>query len=254
MNPSELQASVEEMERRLKGSTLYELLGVSPTASEPEIRAAYRALARQFHTDSYGGQFLGPLVPRMQSILGELTKAQAKLISATERAEYDARLALEAQGVPTDVRVIFEADELFRAGKRLLERNNFADALQRFRTAFEMYPAEPDYQAYLRWCEYCTLETDRNGRPSNRSAVGRLRDMLVEIASKNPKLDMPRVFVANIYRNDDNLAEATKWYREALERNPDNLEARSALRLLNLRDKGKQPQGSFLSRLFGKKP
>jgi hypothetical protein len=64
---------------------------------------------------------------------------------------------------------------------------------------------------------------------------------------------MPRVFVANIYRNDDNVADATKWYREALERNPDNLEARSALRLLNLRDKGKQPESSFLSRLFGKK-
>lgn len=253
MNASELQASIEEMERRLKGSTLYELFGVSATATDLEIRAAYRALARQFHSDSYGGQFLGPLVPRMQVILGELTKAQSRLISAPERAEYDARLALEAQGVPTDVRVIFDADELFRAGRRLLDRNNFVDALQRFKTAFEMYPAEPDYQAYLRWCEYCTLETDKNGRPSNQSAVGRLREILVEIANKNPKLDMPRVFVANIYRNDGNVADATKWYREALERNPDNLEARSALRLLNLRDKGKQTEPSFLARLFGKK-
>jgi curved DNA-binding protein CbpA len=253
MNQAELKASIEEMERRLKGSTLYELLGVSTTASEGEIRAAYRALARLYHVDAYGGQFLGPLVPRMEVVLGELTKAQAKLINPEERAEYDARLALQAQGVPTEVRIIFEADEIFRAGKRLLERNNFAEALLRFRKAFEMYPAEPDYQAYLRWCEYCTLETDKHGRPSNQSAVGRLRDILVDIANKNPKLDMPRVFLANIHRNDGNVSEATTWYREALERNPDNLEARSALRLLNLRDKGKQPESSFLSRLFGKK-
>lgn len=253
MNLQELQARVDDMERRLKGSTLYELLGVPATASEADIRAAYRTLARVFHADAYGGQYLGPLVPRMQVILGELTKAQAKLINSTERSEYDAKLALQAQGVPTDVRVIFEADELFRGGRRLLERNNFVEALQRFKKASELYPAEPDYQAYTRWCEYCTLETDKEGRPSNQSAVGRLREMLVDIANKNPKLDMPRVFVANIHRNDGNVTEATKWYREALERNPDNLEARSALRLLNLRDKGKQPEGNFLSRLFTKK-
>jgi curved DNA-binding protein CbpA len=254
MTQAELIEKLDEMERRLKSATLYEMLGVSPTATDIEVRAAYRQAAKIFHLDNYGGQSILHLAPRMQAIMGELTKAQAKLTNPTERAEYDAKLALQASGVPTDVRLIFEADEAFKAGRRLLERNNFADALGRFKHAGELYPGEAEYQSYLRWTEYCTLETDREGRPANQSAVSRLRGILVEIAEKNPKQEAACVFVGHMYRNEGNTAEAQNWYRMALTRNPENLDARSALRLLNMRSQAdKKPEGNFFTRLFGKK-
>lgn len=61
----------------------YQLLGVSPTARTPEIRAAYRRLMREHHPD------LRPGDPTAEEIARRLTAAWAVLGRPTSRAAYD---------------------------------------------------------------------------------------------------------------------------------------------------------------------
>jgi hypothetical protein len=67
--------------------TLYEVLGVAPAATEPDIKAAYRALARQLHPDVNAGDATSA------GRLAEVNDAYATLANAEARATYDRDLA-----------------------------------------------------------------------------------------------------------------------------------------------------------------
>jgi curved DNA-binding protein CbpA len=67
--------------------TLYEVLGVVPAATEPDIKTAYRALARQLHPD------VNPGDATSAGRLAEVNGAYATLANAEARAVYDRDLA-----------------------------------------------------------------------------------------------------------------------------------------------------------------
>src|SRR6476659_8042296 len=76
------------------GGTHYQLLGVAPTASVDEIRAAYRRLARALHPDAHGGI----AAPAMASV----NEAWRVLSDPGRRANYDATLRGGPRLVPSE--------------------------------------------------------------------------------------------------------------------------------------------------------
>lgn len=69
----------------------YELLGVKKTASEAEIKKAYRELAKKFHPDKNKGN------KEAENRFKEISEAYAVLSDAEKRSQYD-RLGREAFG------------------------------------------------------------------------------------------------------------------------------------------------------------
>ncbi len=67
--------------------THYDNLKVPPTASEKEIRAAYRALCKQYHPD------LHPENPQAQRIMSIVNRSYAVLSDPEARAKHDAWIA-----------------------------------------------------------------------------------------------------------------------------------------------------------------
>ncbi len=62
----------------------YRLLGVSPSASMSELRAAYRRLAKAYHPDLHAGSTVAA------ARMARLNEAKAVLLHQTSRAAYDA--------------------------------------------------------------------------------------------------------------------------------------------------------------------
>jgi curved DNA-binding protein CbpA len=250
MDREKLSASVEKMLLRLGEVTFYELLSVDPKASTKKIREAFHAQALIFHVDRYPGEDLGELRQSMEQIFGELSRAQGILINKEERANYDASLALAERGVPTNVRAIFQADEAFRAGKRLVERGNFKVAREQLERACELNASEPDHWAYLYWARFGSLPTDDDGKPKAMSEVRNITESLNLIVDENEMCESARVFLGHIYRVDDEPEKARRMYKAVLRLNPKNLEAASAARVIYMRkQKAKKPKG-FFARLF----
>jgi curved DNA-binding protein CbpA len=71
----------------MSGQSLYEVLGVEPTASTETIKTTYRALAKRYHPDTH------PDRPEYAEILKAITAAYSILGNQIKRAAYDLRTA-----------------------------------------------------------------------------------------------------------------------------------------------------------------
>src|SRR5699024_7486147 len=81
-----------EMVRLGARGTLYDLLGVLPTADKKELKRAYFKLSKEFHPDRYYGRSLGTFGPWLTSIFQSVTNAFEVLSDERRRATYAARL------------------------------------------------------------------------------------------------------------------------------------------------------------------
>ncbi len=152
----------------------YEVLGISPSATDEEVRTAYRALARKYHPDNYVDNPLSDLAQeKMQEINDAYdTIVRTRKAGGTAGQSYrtaqtggyraagssfadvrrllaqdrlmDAEVLLD--GVPAHAR---DAEWYFLKGTVLYKKGWLEDAYANFQTACRMDPGNAEYRAAL---------------------------------------------------------------------------------------------------------
>ncbi|AKT39737.1 J domain-containing protein [Chondromyces crocatus] len=99
INPADLAEQVDlspekrlrilDLHQRLELLTHYELLGVPEAADKKQIKAAYYALAPEFHPDTYFRKQLGSYKQKIETLFNRITVAHDVLTTKAKRAEYD---------------------------------------------------------------------------------------------------------------------------------------------------------------------
>jgi curved DNA-binding protein CbpA len=167
----------------------YQVLGVSPSASEEEIKTAYRELVRKYHPDNYVGNPLADLAnDRMQEInqaydqVMNLRRGQSggsssgyagssstqfadirKLITGHRITEAEELL----DGVPGHLR---DAEWHFLKGTVQYSRGWLDDAFANFSTACNMDPGNAEYRAALNQLQWQRQSGRAPGYRTNQNA------------------------------------------------------------------------------------
>jgi curved DNA-binding protein CbpA len=224
---------------RLRDANHYEALGVLPSASAGDLKAAYVAAARQYHSDAFSGLDLGSARRIAEELFAKVSEAHQVLSDAQKRVEYDAYLDRKAKGLPTDVAAVVRAGGLFQRGEKLFQAAKWQEAEAVFRQAIELNQAEAEFHAYLGMAMF------RAGGNADE-AVG-----LVERALRmDPRLRSAALFLSRMHeaRGDEERAKAV--LRDALKTDPEFGEAKSEL--ARLRRSQPPPKKGLLERLLKK--
>lgn len=146
----------------------YVILGVSKDASDDDIKAAYRELAKKYHPDKY---IDNPLADLAAEKMKEINEAYDKIINSRKRRSgsknyesytssnpvyvrirslINSNLLDEAQRELDDVSMdMRDAEWYFLSGSVLYKRGHFSNAYSAFATAVNMQPDNAEYRRAL---------------------------------------------------------------------------------------------------------
>ncbi|MBM3294901.1 MAG: hypothetical protein FJY82_10295 [Candidatus Aminicenantes bacterium] len=241
--PPELREQIAEaleLHRRLAEMDYYQLLGVSRTADDAEVKKGYLRLARRIHPDLFGRHLEAEDKTKIDELFDHLTKAYRTLSSKEDRAAYSQKGPAPARPDEEKDRGK-QADVRFRQGKTLYNAGRFEEAVVHLEEAIRLKDEKGDY--------YLLLAMAESKIPAMAKKAERDFLKAVELEAWNPE---PHVGLGVLYKKVGLTARARKEFERALELEADH---RLAKRELEEMDGGpkKGLKGLFSKDFFGGK-
>lgn len=247
-SPEEIAVREDIVEKHasLRDATLYDLLGITITANDAEVKKAYYAMAKKYHPDRHHSPHLRDVHGLLEELFGKITDAYQVLSSPLERNRYDAKIRAEgpasvAGGSGPSAEEASEsarkraADERYKEGKRHFDEMHFFDAIQCLREAVRLYPRK-NYHKLLAQALMKNPKWLREAEEQFRFAL------------KMDQFD-PECYVGlgEIYESEGMTTRAQKMYEQAATYDPEN-------EMVQKKIGEKRPQGmGTLKKLFGRK-
>lgn len=177
----------------------YKVLGVSPTASDEEVKKAYRELARKYHPDNYSGSDLADLAEEKMKQVNEAYETIKKMRESGSSANgssysrsgssyggslYEAR-RLITLGNYSNAEIILDsmsqsdrnAEWFFLKACILMKRGAYFDARRHLDEACRLDPTNAEYAQARRSMDGASVF----GSETTRSADGGMHDLCLSL-------------------------------------------------------------------------
>ncbi|MFC1654769.1 hypothetical protein ACFL2F_03090, partial [Myxococcota bacterium] len=207
----------------------FSVLGIERDAAPAAIQSAFYQLLKTYYlhdVDSvYSGKkdrdFARQLLDRAAVAYRELSdeKNRAAYLQALEKDDGTER------AVPPRVLADIQAQK----GELALGTKRYPEAQRLFSDAVDMYPVEPSYYHKLGLASYFQALEDV---PPGEQLPEEVREPFETAVVMNPRYDPAHLYLGYISRRNAELDQALEEFCRALECNPDNEQAREAVRSL----------------------
>ena len=223
----EFSRRVVEFHSTLSDKDYYAVLGVAEDAPQDEIRDSYYKLVKDYHPD-VNQSIPGDIREKAQEIFTAINSAYETLSDNEKRRNYNSEE--EITELKTQAQSIYEAEVEYKRGIVLLVQRNYGEAASKLGEALKINPEESAYIGAYAWARFLSSE-DKNGNLSE--IIGDLTKA-IEI---NPTIAENYYYLGSIHKSLGDTDKAEQNYHKALETDPNYIEAKRELRLINSRKK-----------------
>lgn len=228
----------------------YKILNIRRDASVDEVKEAYFKSIKKFHPDA-NMNFPENIRIKAERIFTKVTKAYEILSDEHKRKTFDEKEELTK--FREQANSIYEAEIIYAEGEMLLRQKNFKEAEKKFKEAIGLNPDESAYIGINAWAKY-------QGAPDKEVVFEDVKKELKSAIDMDENLAENYYYLGSVYKFSENLGSAEKYYVEAIKKDPNYIEAKRELRLLqsrkgkNVSTKGstKKIEKKFWSGLFKK--
>jgi len=243
-----------------KTRTHFEVLGLSRSVGEAEVKDAYFRLAKRFHPDVHHGASLGDLRDKLEVVFVRLGEAYDVLRDPRKRADYEGRLGRPKPGTagpgpppaapeppPDPEEQANLAEDAIRRAVKLVEQEKYWDAIQLLEPAVEAVQGKPRLRARVLLAR-CYVRNPKWAKSAEATLLAATRE--------EPKAVEPWALLGAIYAEKGLRTRASAMYRRVLELKPDHEEAAQYLALHAAAPEPPEDEGGgeggLLGRLFRK--
>ncbi len=211
--------NLEEFQQNISGMNFYQILDVSTSASQAEIKKAYFGLARRFHPDLFDRDIAAQQKEMIDKVFDQITKAYHALSDEDKRGEYDKELVEEAAD---DKRGVAKKAEIkFRQAKTLYNQARYEEAMSFLDQAIRLDAHKSSYFLLLAMIETKIPTYIRKAEEHFKVAIK------LEPWSPDGYLGL-----GIMYKNADLKVKATNQFNKALRIDPGNPAALKELKEL----------------------
>jgi tetratricopeptide (TPR) repeat protein len=214
--------------------TLYELLEISKTASEEDVKKAYFLMARRFHPDRFDRSVASQHKAQIDEVFDSITNAYRVLSNKEKRAAYDSSAPAGAQEEVQDA--FKRADIKFRQGKTLFGMERYDEAVAFLEESIRLRRDKADYYLLLAMTESKIPNYVKKAETDFLTAI--------RLEPWNPEGYMGLGF---LYKNEGLHTKAIRQFEKALEVEPEHVQARHELEELGVGPKKKKGLQGLLS-------
>ncbi|MFI5007504.1 MAG: DnaJ domain-containing protein, partial [Solirubrobacterales bacterium] len=242
----------------MKQRTHFEMLGLTRSATDAQVKDAYFRMAKRFHPDVHHDASLGDLRDKLEAVFIRLGQAYETLKNPKTRTSYEERLGSGAFGVaaaaqppepppppPDPAEELRKAELAIRTAEKLYEKEKFWDAIQILEPAVPIVTGKMKQRGRVTLAR-CYLK--------NPNWAKRAEAELLEAAREDPKNVDAHFILGTIYKERGLNARALSMFRKVVELKPDHEEVHALLAAVAPPEAPSEERGGgLISRLF-KKP
>ena len=228
---------LKQFRESMAGKNDFELLGVDETADDAAVRSAYFGRIKLYGADYFHHVVDAASREAIEDVNRRLRTAYDNIGKAAKRKLYLERLHGGGSFEPDahiDIAEVFECEQALSQARALMERGDFSIALQKLEKAKRIDKKSMEIRARLAYVQFMLMDVDESGRRS-RLEVEEIRSVIEAAVKEMAYADFLHVYLGDIEKLEGKDDKALQRYREALEINPENLQAKREVRLMEER-------------------
>ena len=209
----------------------FEVLGLSGTPNDREVKRAYFKVAKKYHPDKLYDHQERTVKKYADKMFSLINRAYEQLRTEDGRKEYDQKLRELAEGIDLDrdAENMLNAEVEFQKGAVMMRKKDFANATVHFQAALDLNPREAEHNLYLGWARFQSCYPD--DEPGWKKGIAEIHEGL----NIEPESVQGLFFLANIYKVTGDMVKSEEFFRKVLKKVPHHIEAQRELRLMEQR-------------------